>query len=173
MHTLKLEPLQRPGAIEAYLAMKALPLCPWLPPLSACLVGTVIAHAEPPPLNVPILMRGSLGEDACPQQSRVIGTEADTVAVQGGPNMGFREVGQVHGGDVVLVCERLGPWLGVVYGAKPLGCRTTVLVPVQTEYAGPCERGWIQADKVSDDRPLPSSTDQPDEHEGANQKQGR
>ncbi len=88
---------------------------------AAYLAGAAAAQADPAPLNVPILMRGALGEDACPQRSRVIGTETDTVSVQGGPNTGFREVGQVHGGDVVLVCERLGPWLGVVYGSEPLG----------------------------------------------------
>ena len=153
--------------------MKLLHLYRQLIFLSPFLVGTIVAHADPAPLNVPILMRGSLGEDTCPQRSRVIGTETDTVAVQGGPNTGFREVGQLHGGDIVLVCERLGPWLGVVYGAEPLGCRTTVLMPGQTEYAGPCERGWVQADKVSDDRPPPGSTGQSDEQEGPHQEQGR
>ena len=136
----------------------------------ACIAA---AQADPVPLNVPILMRGSFGEDACPRRNRVIGTETDIVAVRGGPNTGFREVGQVHGGDVVLVCERLGPWLGVVYGSEPLGCRTTVLVPTQAEYAGPCERGWVQADKINDDRPSSSLTDQPNEHESAHEEQGR
>ncbi len=139
-------------------------------PYLAC---SVAARADPVPLNVPILLRGSLGEDACPQRSRVIGSETDSVSVQGGPNTGFREVGQLHGGDVVLVCERLGPWLGVVYGSEPLGCRTTVLGPMQAEYTGPCERGWVQADKVSDDRPTPPSTDQPDEQESSHQEYGR
>jgi hypothetical protein len=134
------------------------------------LACTVVAQADPATLNVPILMRGSFGEDACPQRSRVIGTETDIVAVQGGPNTGFREVGQVHGGDVLFVCEQLGPWLGVVYGPERLGCRTTVLVPMQTEYAGPCERGWVQADKVSDEPSSPISNKQPDDHKSAHQE---
>lgn len=142
--------------------------------LGSLLAYSATACAEPTTLNVPILLHGSIGQDACPQKGRVIGTvEKADVIVQGGPNTGFREVGQLHDGDVVLICERLGSWLGIVYGSEPLGCRTTVLLPTQTEYTGPCERGWVQADRITDDPSSQNSAKQPDEHESTGQEQGR
>jgi hypothetical protein len=142
--------------------------------LGSFLAYSSTAQAEPATLNVPILLHGSIGQDACPQRGRAVGTGENTgVVVQGGPNTGFREVGQLHDGDVVLICERLGSWLGIVYGSEPLGCQTTVLLPTQTEYTGPCKRGWVQADRITDDPSSQNSAKQPDEHESTGQEQSR
>jgi hypothetical protein len=112
-----------------------------------------MALAETAPLNVPILMHGSIGDDACPEKRRVIdvGSEPDSfLAVQSGPGEApFREIGRLHDGDMVMVCEKLGPWLGVVYGSSLLGCRTTILVPVEQAYTGPCDHGWVTTRNVS------------------------
>ena len=112
-----------------------------------------MAQAETEPLNVPILMRGSIGEDACPETGKVIeigqGSES-FLPVQSGPGEApFREIGRLHDGDAVKVCEKLGPWVGVVYGSALLGCRTTILVPVEQSYTGPCEHGWVLTRYVS------------------------
>jgi hypothetical protein len=76
------------------------------------------ALAETAPLNVPILMRGSIGDDACPEKGRVVevGSEPESfLPVQSGPGEApFREIGRLHDGDMVMVCEKLGSWLGVV-----------------------------------------------------------
>ncbi|MCJ2073140.1 hypothetical protein MKK75_30890, partial [Methylobacterium sp. J-030] len=70
--------------------------------------------------------------------------------VQSGPGEApFREIGRLHDGDMVVVCEKLGPWLGVVYGSATLGCQTTILVPVEQTYTGPCDHGWVMARNVS------------------------
>ena len=114
-----------------------------------------LAAAETTPLNVPILMHGSIGDDACPEKGRVIevGSEQQSfLAVQSGPGEApFREIGRLHDGDMVVICEKLGLWLGVVYGSALLGCRTTILVPVEQVYTGPCDHGWILARNVSID----------------------
>ncbi|KST57606.1 hypothetical protein AO398_24495 [Methylobacterium sp. GXS13] len=112
-----------------------------------------LAEAETTPLNVPILMHGSIGDDACPEKGRVIkiGAEPKSVlSVQSGPGEApFREIGRLHDGDIVVVCEKLGLWLGVVYGSASLGCQTTILVPVEQAYTGPCNHGWVLAQNVS------------------------
>ncbi|MCJ2121680.1 integron [Methylobacterium sp. J-077] len=113
------------------------------------------ALAETAPLNVPILMHGAIGDDACPDKGRIIevGSEPDSyLAVQSGPGEApFRELGRLHDGDTVVVCEKLGLWLGVVYGSASLGCQTTILVPVEQAYTGPCDHGWVLARNVSVD----------------------
>lgn len=112
-----------------------------------------LAKAETIPLNVPILMHGSIGDDACPEKGRVIelGAEPESfLVVQSGPGEApFREIGRLHDGDMVVVCEKLGPWLGVVYGSALLGCRTTILTPIEQSYTGPCEHGWVLARYIS------------------------
>jgi hypothetical protein len=111
------------------------------------------AKAETAPLNVPILMQGAIGEDACSETGKVIeiGQGAESfLPVQSGPGEApFREIGRLYDGDVVKVCEKLGPWIGVVYGSALLGCQTTILVPVEQNYTGPCEHGWVLTRYVS------------------------
>ncbi|MCJ2092174.1 integron [Methylobacterium sp. J-072] len=113
------------------------------------------ASADTAPLNVPILMHGAIGDDACPEKGHIVevGSEPDSfLAVQSGPGeTPFREIGRLHDGDMVVVCEKLGLWLGVVYGSALLGCRTTILVPVEQQYTGPCEHGWVLSRNVSVD----------------------
>ena len=114
-----------------------------------------LARAETTPLNVPILMHGSIGDDACPEKGRVIevGSKSENfLPVQSGPGEApFREIGRLHDGDMLVICEKLGPWLGIVYGAALLGCRTTIFVPVEQAYTGPCEHGWVMARNVGID----------------------
>jgi hypothetical protein len=121
----------------ASIASRLWPLLPLMLPGSAL--------AKSAPLNVPILMRGSIGDDACPEKGHVveIGSDPESfLPVQGRPGAApFREIGRLHDGDMVVVCEKLGPWLGVVYGSALLGCRTTILVPVEQSYTGPCDHG--------------------------------
>ena len=40
-------------------------------------------------------------------------------------------------------------WLNVVYGSALLGCRTTILTPIEQSYTGPCEHGWVLARYIS------------------------
>ncbi|WCS28875.1 integron (plasmid) [Methylobacterium sp. NMS14P] len=106
-------------------------------------------------MNVPILMRGAIGEDACSETGKVIEVDPGIesfLPVQSGPGeTPFREIGRLHNGDAVKVCEKIGPWIGIVYGSAPLGCRTTILVPVEQAYTGPCDHGWIMARNVNID----------------------
>ena len=98
-------------------------------------------------------MHGSIGDDACPEKGHVIeiGVEPESFLVaQSGPGEApFREIGRLHDGDMVVVCEKLGLWLGVVYGSALLGCRTTILTPVEQSYTSPCEHGWALARYIS------------------------
>ena len=123
--------------------------------LLLALVLPNMALAETTPLNVPILMHGSIGDDACPEKGRVVevGSEPDSfLPVQSGPGEApFREIGRLHDGDMVTVCEKLGLWLGVVYGSATLGCQTTILVPVEQTYTGRCDHGWVMARNVNVD----------------------
>lgn len=61
----------------------------------------------------------------------------------------FREIDRLHDGDMVVVCEKLSPWLGVVYSSALLGYQTTILTPVEQSYTGPCEHGWVLARYIS------------------------
>lgn len=92
-------------------------------------------------------MRGAIGEDARPETGKVIETRQSPerfLPVQSGSGEApFREIGRLHDGDAVKACEKLGPWLGVVYGSALLRCRTTILVPVEKSYTGRCEHGWV------------------------------
>ena len=121
--------------------------------LLLALVRPSMALAETTPLNVPILLHGSIGGDACPEKGDVVevGSEPGSyLPVKSGPGEApFREIGRLHDGAMVLVCDKLGPWLGVVYGTAPLGCRTTILVPVEQAYTGPCDHGWVMARNVN------------------------
>ena len=63
----------------------------------------------------------------------------------------FREIGRLHDSDMVVVCEKLDPWWGVVYGSALLGYQTTILIPVEQSYTGPYEHGWVIARNVSVD----------------------
>jgi hypothetical protein len=122
--------------------------------LSALMLPNM-ALAETAPLNVPILLRGSIGDDACSEKGRVFEVGSETggfLPVQSGPGEApFREIGRLHDGDMVVVCEKLGPWLGVVYGSALLGCQTTILVPVEQTYTGPCDHGWVMTRNVNID----------------------
>ena len=114
-----------------------------------------MALAETTPLNVPILMHGSIGDDACSEKGHVVevGSEPENfLAVLSGPGGApFREIDRLHDGDMVVICDKLGPWLGVIYGSAPLGCQTTILVPVEQTYTGPCGHGWVMARNVGID----------------------
>ena len=133
-----------------FLTLMALRLGPLL-----ALVLPSLALAETTPLNVPILMDGSIGNDACPEKGHVVelAPEPDSfLPVQSGPGEApFREIGRLHEGEMVAVCAKLGLWLGVVYGSATLGCQTTILVPVEQTYTGPCDHGWVMARNVNVD----------------------
>lgn len=55
-----------------------------------------------------------------------VGSEPESLTpVQRGPGEApFREIGRLHDGDMVVVCEKFWPWLGVVYRVALSGCRT-------------------------------------------------
>ena len=88
------------------------------------------AFGEEAHLDVPIMIAGEIGKDACPTHGRVTGLadEPDgVIPVRSGPgeNEPFKEIDRLREAEPVLVCEHLGGWSGIVYGADPLGCRPT------------------------------------------------
>lgn len=117
--------------------------------LAAFAVATATtAYGEEARLDVPIMIAGQIGKDACPTQGRVtdLADQPDgVIPVRSGPgeNEPFREIDRLRGAQPVLVCEHLGGWLGIVYGADTTSCRTYAVLPVSQEYTGPCQRGWV------------------------------
>ena len=59
----------------------------------------------------------------------------------GGPGEAFREIGRLIDGDILVVREKIGPWLDVVYESAKFVCRTTVFLLTQQAYISPCEHG--------------------------------
>lgn len=97
------------------------------------------AYGEEVHLDVPIMISGEIGKDACPTQGHVtdlVDQPNGTIPVRSGPgeNEPFREIDRLSDARPVLVCEHLGGWSGIVYGVDTTGCRTYAVLPVSQEY---------------------------------------
>ena len=55
------------------------------------------------------------------------------LAVRSGPSTQYRQVDQLHNGDVVFEFERRGAWVGVVYGISSIECHA---MPYR-------KKGWV------------------------------
>ncbi len=89
--------------------------------------------------------------DACLSQGEVAGLDPkgdNYLTVRAGPGRDARPLDRLGPGRPVNVCEALGGWLGIVYGAGSRldeDCGTGSPVPRPRPYAGPCRSGWVAA----------------------------
>ncbi|WP_292074693.1 integron [Mesorhizobium sp.] len=114
----------------------------------AAIFATTSSHSQEPGKKpqVPIVIEGSTGFDACGANGAVEGLDPagdGFLAVRSGPGSKYAELDRLYNGEQVYLCAEKGKWLGVVYTKQRQDCN--VMWPwVSTQpYTGPCKSGWV------------------------------
>ncbi|MGH6848414.1 MAG: SH3 domain-containing protein [Methylocella sp.] len=92
-------------------------------------------------LDVPVLEEGGDGDTANCSSSMVSGLKANGdgfLAVRSGPGSRYRKIDELHDGEIVIVFDGHGKWLGVVYRTPNVPCHSTKTHPLTYE-----KRGWV------------------------------
>ena len=113
------------------------------------MIAVALALLMPNPLSAQYVEVGGDGMDACGSNGVVVGLNSeggDHLSVKAGPGNDQREVGTLHMGADVFLCDQKDGWHGIVYGAGRCG----VSSPVNTRvvYRGPCSSGWVPVDTI-------------------------
>ena len=115
--------------------------------VSAILLTNVSAAS----LDVTIYERGGDGQVAECSSSVVSGLSAQGdgfLAVRSGPGSSYKMIDKVHNGDVVIIYDNKGPWLGVMYGNRTGNCGFIGKGKRPIPYKG--KKGWIHGKWTSD-----------------------
>jgi len=98
--------------------------------LSFVLLGSLAALAtaqarEPVGrIDVPVMVGGTGEVDGCTSVGQIVGLDPNGdgfLSVRSGPGgKPYREIDRLYNGNRVFVCDDKGPWLAVVYGARPM-----------------------------------------------------
>lgn len=113
---------------------------------SVILATAVAAHAND--LDVPVLEQGGDGQAANCWSAMVSGLKADGdgfLAVRSGPGSQYPKIDELHNGEIVIVFQNRGKWVGVVYRTPNATCHSTKTHPVPYE-----KKGWIRTDWLKD-----------------------
>ncbi|MEM1048119.1 MAG: SH3 domain-containing protein [Pseudomonadota bacterium] len=114
--------------------------------IAAILFGLAVSvppfHAEAQNLQRPIIEHAQEDLDTC-ALGEVTGLKADGdgfLAVRAGPGTQYRKLDQLYNGDAVLLFDRKGKWLGIVYGVAELSCS-----PIRESRPVPHRgrKGWV------------------------------
>jgi hypothetical protein len=101
--------------------------------------------------QVPVMIGGEADLDACGAVGTVSGlkpTPGNTLAVRSGPGREQDRIDSLPQGTRLWLCDRQGPWLGVVYGPPGADCGVSTPRPVRQPYRGPCSSGWVHESYV-------------------------
>jgi hypothetical protein len=110
---------------------------------------SVQSRAQEP--QVPVMIGGEADLDACGAVGTVSGlkpTPGNTLSVRSGPGREQTRIDGLAPGTRVWLCDRRGPWLGVVYGPPRADCGVSTPRPVRQPYRGPCSSGWVHESYV-------------------------
>jgi hypothetical protein len=116
--------------------------------LSSSLICAALAQQQRGRVDVPIVIGGDKGFDACAGTGEVIGLDskgAGFLPVQSGPDRPYREIDRLFNGNKVYICDQRGLWYAVIYSeSRELTRECGVGRPWQTRqaYTGPCRYGW-------------------------------
>jgi hypothetical protein len=96
--------------------------------------------------EVPVMIGGDANLDACGAVGTVSGlkpTAGNTLSVRSGPGPEQERIDRLARGTRVWLCDRRGPWLGVVYGPPGVDCVVSTPRAVRQSYRAPCSSGWV------------------------------
>ncbi|AGB73759.1 hypothetical protein RHSP_12272 [Rhizobium freirei PRF 81] len=96
-------------------------------------------------LDVQILEEGGDGQVANCSSNMVAGLKANGdgfLAIRSGPGSQYRQLGELHNGDMVIAFQQRGQWAGVVYGSETpnVRCHSTKTHPLPYK-----NKGWVNA----------------------------
>ncbi len=107
-------------------------------------------------IDVPVMAGGNPEFQACPQVGEIMGLDPNGdgfLSVRSGPGgRPFQEIDRVYNGMRVKICDRHGPWYGVVYDAdgRTDRCIVDASRTIRGPYTGPCRYGWVHSRYVGD-----------------------
>lgn len=120
---------------------------------ATALIALVALSGATRRLDVPITIEGDTKLDACAGEGQIVGLDPHGdgfLSVRSGPGgRPHREIDRLYNGNLVAICAKRGPWLGVIYGPKPIDCNVTTPWAIGQPYTGPCRSGWIHGRYVS------------------------
>jgi hypothetical protein len=122
------------------------------PAAAGLLLALLVAPAAAQ--GAPVHVGGDPHTDACSPHGEVaLPVDGRSVAiVRAGPGGRHAEVARLKAVRYVLICERRGRWLGIVFpeeGEEWSACGIRAAVATRAPYAGPCRSGWIRARQVA------------------------
>lgn len=144
--------------------MKPLPIKPLpmkslsvKPLLAIAALALLFTGAEAGSQKRAVTIGGDADLDACATYGKVArlgprraeDPKSGFLSVRSGPGgAAYFELDQLHNGNEVIVCETVGPWLGVIYPDRGQAfeiCSDEAGASVarRTPYAGACRSGWI------------------------------
>ena len=108
-------------------------------------------------IDVFVMAGGEPEFDACGGTGEVAGLDPrgdGFLSVRSGPGGApFSEMDRLFNGSKVYICDRRGPWFGVVYEAPGQatanGCGVATPWILRQPYSGPCRYGWIHSKYVT------------------------
>ena len=95
--------------------------------------------------DVPVMIGGEAGMDACGGWGRVARLKADGdgfLAVRSGPGSKYGVKDKIHNGQGVIICEQRGKWYSIIYTKKDTDCGVSSPVASRRAYSGRCWSGW-------------------------------
>ncbi len=100
-----------------------------------------------------VMVGGEAEFDACGATGQVTGLNPKGdgfLAVRSGPGTSYKERDRLRNGDLVIMCDESGDWIGIVYelGDPDRDCGTGTPIPERTAYDGPCQSGWVHRNWV-------------------------
>jgi hypothetical protein len=116
-------------------------------PLSQVRLAEALRRGTANQLDVPVIEQGGDGQVANCGSSMVSGlkaTEDGFLAVRSGPGSQYRQLDQLHNGDVVTDFEHRGEWVGIVYGTPDVHCSSTKTQPVPYDRKGWVHQKWLK-----------------------------
>jgi hypothetical protein len=119
--------------------------------LAAAIAAVPAMAAGQAKIDVPILLGGSMDEDACAGGGVIVGLDPrgdGFLSVRSGPAGNYAEMDRLYNSNVVYICGYRGPWMAVIYPADRspadgTNCGTGKPWPTRQAYTGPCKFGWV------------------------------
>ncbi len=116
-------------------------------PVAAMLVCSFAASTFAQNLE-PVQVGGDAEFDACASQGQIarLDPKGDNfLSVRSGPHSKRQELDRLREGTSVIICEKRGRWLGIVYPAPgtTTDCGLSSPRTKRSPYTGPCRSGWV------------------------------
>lgn len=94
--------------------------------------------------KVAVSTGGDANFDACGAVGRVVGLNGKSMLqVRSGPGTNFAIIDRLTASSRVILCDKKGSWIGVVYPHDSEDCETSSPQVERKPYEGPCKSGWM------------------------------